>query len=38
MTSFNFLKKDNKFDSFADVSISAERAYNIDLSMCARIA
>ena len=38
MTNFEFLKKDKKFDSFADVAITAERLYNIDLPMCARIA
>lgn len=34
MTNFNFLKNDNKFESFADVAITAERLYNIDLPSC----
>ena len=34
MTNFDFLKKDKKFDSFADVAITAERVYNIDAATC----
>ena len=34
MTNFDFLKKDKKFDSFADVAITAERVYNIDSASC----
>ena len=34
MTNFEFLKKDEKFSSFADVAITAERLYNIDLPSC----
>ena len=34
MTNFDFLKKDSKFDSFADVAITAERVYNIDAAIC----
>ncbi|MBR3918125.1 MAG: DEAD/DEAH box helicase family protein, partial [Clostridia bacterium] len=34
MTNFDFLKKDEKFSSFADVAITAERLYNIDLPSC----
>jgi type I restriction enzyme R subunit len=34
MTNFEFLKKDSKFDSFADVAITAERVYNIDAATC----
>ncbi len=31
MTNFNFLKKDKRFDAFADVAISAERILHIDI-------
>ena len=34
MTNFDFLKKDEKFSSFADVAITAERLYNVDLPSC----
>ena len=34
MTNFDFLKKDKKFSSFADVAITAERLYNVDLPSC----
>ncbi len=34
MTNFDFLKKDKKFSSFADVAITAERLYNVDLASC----
>ncbi len=34
MTNFEFLKKDKKFESFADVAITAERVYNIDAATC----
>ena len=34
MTNFDFLKKDEKFSSFADVAITAERLYNVDLASC----
>ena len=35
MTNFDFLKKDSKFDSFADVAISAEKILHIDVDSCA---
>ncbi len=31
MTNFNFLKKDKRFDAFADVAISAERILHMDI-------
>ena len=34
MTNFDFLKKDKKFDSFADIAITAENLYHIDLASC----
>ena len=34
MTNFDFLKKDKKFDSFADAAIAAERVFNIDAATC----
>ena len=32
MTNFDFLKKENKFSSFADVAISAEKIYLLDIA------
>ena len=34
MTNFDFLKKDKKFDSFADIAITAEKIFNIDIASC----
>ncbi|MBO4734325.1 MAG: DEAD/DEAH box helicase family protein, partial [Clostridia bacterium] len=34
MTNFDFLKKDKKFDGFADVAISAENLLHIDIDSC----
>ncbi|MBQ0098707.1 MAG: DEAD/DEAH box helicase family protein [Oscillospiraceae bacterium] len=34
MTNFDFLKKDKRFDSFADVAISAENLLHIDADAC----
>ena len=34
MANFDFLKKDNKFSSFADVAIVAETLYRIDYASC----
>ena len=34
MTNFDFLKKDVKFDSFADVAITAEKLYQVDIASC----
>ena len=31
---FDFLKKDKKFDSFADIAITAEKIFNIDIASC----
>ena len=35
MTNFDFLKLTPDFDSFADVAISAEKLFNIDVEACA---
>lgn len=35
MTNFDFLKQNAKFDAFADVAISAEKLFNIDVEACA---
>lgn len=34
MTNFDFLKKDKKFSSFADIAITAEKLYGIDTASC----
>ena len=34
MTNFDFLKKDEKFSSFADIAITAEKLYGIDTASC----
>ena len=34
MTNFDFLKQNAKFDAFADVAISAEKLFNIDVEAC----
>ena len=34
MTNFEFLKKDEKFSSFADIAITAEKLYGIDTASC----
>ena len=34
MTNFDFLKKDKKFSSFADVAITAEKLYRVDIASC----
>ena len=34
MTNFDFLKKDKRFDSFADIAISAENLLHIDVDSC----
>lgn len=34
MTNFDFLKKDKRFDSFADIAISAENLLHIDIDSC----
>ena len=34
MTNFDFLKKDKKFSSFADVAVTAEKLYRIDIASC----
>lgn len=34
MTNFDFLKKDKRFDSFADVAIAAENILHIDIASC----
>ena len=34
MTNFDFLKKDKKFGSFADIAITAEKIFNIDIASC----
>lgn len=34
MTNFEFLKKDEKFSSFADVAITAEKLYQVDIASC----
>ncbi|MBQ5318476.1 MAG: DEAD/DEAH box helicase family protein [Oscillospiraceae bacterium] len=34
MTNFDFLKKDKEFESFAEVAITAEKLFNIDISSC----
>lgn len=34
MTNFDFLKKEPRFDSFADVAISAEKILHIDMEAC----
>ena len=34
MTNFDFLKKDEKFSSFADVAITAEKLYQVDTASC----
>ena len=34
MTNFDFLKKDKKFDGFADVAIAAENLLHIDIDSC----
>ena len=34
MTNFDFLKKDEKFSSFADVAITAEKLYRVDTASC----
>ncbi len=34
MTNFDFLKQNAKFDTFADVAISAEKLFNIDVEAC----
>ena len=34
MNNFDFLKKDKKFDSFADIAITAENLYHIDTASC----
>ncbi len=35
MTNFDFLKKEEKFASFADVAINAEKIFHIDAEACA---
>ena len=34
MTNFEFLKKDEKFSSFADIAITAEKLYQVDIASC----
>ena len=34
MTNFDFLKKDGKFSTFADIAITAEKLYGIDTASC----
>ena len=34
MTNFDFLKKDEKFSSFADIAITAEKLYRVDIASC----
>ena len=34
MTNFDFLKKDKKFGNFADVAITAENLYRVDIASC----
>lgn len=34
MTNFDFLKGEARFESFADVAISAEKLYNVDIDSC----
>ena len=34
MNNFDFLKKDKKFDGFADIAITAENLYHIDTASC----
>ena len=34
MTNFDYLKANSKFDTFADVAISAEKILHIDIDSC----
>lgn len=35
MTNFDFLLKEKKFESFANIAVSAEKIFNIDMEACA---
>lgn len=35
MTNFEFLLKEPKFSAFAEVAVSAEKLYNVDVDSCA---
>ena len=34
MTNFDFLKNEEKFDSFAETAVTAEKLLNIDIDSC----
>ena len=36
MTNFDFLLKEKKFATFAEVAVSAEKLFSVDLDACVR--